>query len=74
MNEILWLIFWVITCAVFSYAMKIQRRNTLLNLRYELGKLKWMGADDGWDAAIEAVRKHCLEESKKVPNHWRNKS
>jgi len=74
MSEILWLAFWVMTCAAFSYAMKIQRRNTLLNLRYELNKLKWMGADDGWDKAIEAVREHCLQESKRPPNHWRNKA
>jgi len=31
---------------------------TLEDLYDELGKLKWLGADDGWDKAIEAVREH----------------
>ena len=30
----------------------------LENLYKELGTLKWIGADEGWELAIDAVRKH----------------
>ncbi|MBO15575.1 MULTISPECIES: hypothetical protein [unclassified Herbaspirillum] len=33
----------------------------LRDLRAELNKMKWSGADEGWDLAIEAVRKHISE-------------
>lgn len=32
----------------------------MLELYEDLGKLKWIGADEGWDLAIEAVRKEIL--------------
>ena len=35
-----------------------ERISELERLRDELGTLKWTGADDGWDRAVEAVRKH----------------
>ena len=31
---------------------------TIESLYNELGSLKWIGADEGWNEAIEAVRKH----------------
>ena len=27
----------------------------------ELDKLKWIGADEGWELAIEAVQKHLMK-------------
>lgn len=33
----------------------------LTDLHKELGQLRWMGADEGWDRAIEAVRKRIAE-------------
>jgi len=27
----------------------------------DLGKMKWVGSDSGWDLAIDAVRKHLVE-------------
>ena len=33
------------------------RNIALRNLRHDLGTLKWIGADEGWELAIEAVRK-----------------
>jgi hypothetical protein len=35
---------------------------TLEELYDDLGKLKWLGADEGWDLAIEAVRTKIREE------------
>lgn len=32
-------------------------KHLIKDLDQELGKVKWMGADPGWDKAIEAVRK-----------------
>ena len=32
-----------------------------MDLHKELGFMKWIGADDGWDKAIEAVRKRLVE-------------
>lgn len=37
------------------------RKVGLLNLRRELGTLRWMGSDDGWDLAISAVQKRIEE-------------
>lgn len=34
---------------------------SLLDLHEELGRLKWLGNDDGWDEAITAVRKFIRE-------------
>ena len=31
-------------------------------LHKELGTLKWMGADEGWELAIAAVREHISAE------------
>jgi hypothetical protein len=68
MSEFVQIVLWLLFCAGVSWLMRRQRRNTLLNVRYELGKLRWIGADDGWDKAIEAVRAHLLEQSKLPPN------
>lgn len=48
------------------FMMGRQRRNVLLNFRHELNTLRWIGADDGWDCAIEAVRKRLLELSESL--------
>ena len=37
------------------------RKVGLLNLKRELGTLRWMGSDDGWDSAIYAVQKRIDE-------------
>lgn len=34
----------------------------LEELYEELGKLKWLGENEGWNAAIEAVRKHLASQ------------
>lgn len=34
---------------------------TLADLHKELNKITWMGSDDGWDRAIEAVRARIIE-------------
>jgi len=36
-------------------------KTALLDLHKELGKMKWVGADEGWDKAIEAVRARITE-------------
>ena len=57
----------LLVAAFFAFSMFMrlmltrQKRNALLNLHRELGTLKWIGADSGWDSAITAVRKHILE-------------
>jgi hypothetical protein len=33
----------------------------LVKLYLELDTLRWLGADEGWDLAIEAVRKRIAE-------------
>ena len=33
----------------------------LMDLHKELGQLRWMGGDEGWDNAIHAVRKRLEE-------------
>lgn len=38
--------------------MANERMQELKRLFDELGTLKWAGADDGWDKAVAAVRKH----------------
>jgi hypothetical protein len=38
----------------------------LVRLFDELGTVRWMGADDGWDRAIEAVRARIQEEYQRV--------
>ena len=38
----------------------------LVLLWQELGTMKWTGADDGWDRAIEAVRRRIDEECSRV--------
>ena len=38
----------------------------LVRLFDELGTVRWIGADDGWDRAIEAVRARIQEEYQRV--------
>lgn len=38
-----------------------ERISELERLRDELGTIKWAGEDEGWELAIEAVRKHLEE-------------
>lgn len=50
--------------ALFVYgrfAYMTGRKHALKGMHSDLGKLKWMGADDGWDCAVEAVRKELLQ-------------
>lgn len=42
-------------------AISKSRKRELDSLYAELGTLKWMGEDEGWDLAIEAVRKRLVE-------------
>lgn len=37
-----------------------------MDLHKELGKLRWMGGDEGWDNAINAVRDRLIELSAPV--------
>lgn len=37
------------------------RVEELRRLEVELGTVKWVGADEGWDKAIEATRTHITE-------------
>jgi len=41
----------------------------LENLYKELGTLKWMGSDEGWTLAIEAVRKHIRARCNAIANN-----
>jgi hypothetical protein len=68
MSEIIQIVLWLLFCVGVSWLMRRQRRNVLLNIRYELNKMRWIGADDGWDKAIEAVREYLLDQSKLPPN------
>jgi hypothetical protein len=36
-------------------------RNLVKDLIDEFSKVKWMGNEEGWDKAIEAVKKHIKE-------------
>lgn len=40
---------------------------TLEDLYNELGTMRWVGSDEGWDLAIEAVRKRIREEVETKP-------
>lgn len=40
-----------------------ERVAELERLHTELNKMKWSGSDEGWDLAIEAVRKHIGKRS-----------
>lgn len=39
--------------------------DSLLEVYNDLGTMKWAGADDSWDTAIEAVRKDLFNKIKK---------
>lgn len=43
---------------------------TLKELYNELGTLQWMGIDEGWDLAIEAVRERIREGLEENNKEW----
>lgn len=45
----------------FNREQPAQEHVAWMDLHKELGFMKWIGADDGWDRAIEAVRKRLVE-------------
>ena len=45
----------------------------LTKLWHELGLMRWAGADEGWDRAIEAVRSRLNDECQDVLN-WKTKA
>ena len=61
----MWIALAIAVFMAFSMFMRFmltrQRRNVLLNFRHELNKLKWAGADEGWELAIKAVRERLKE-------------
>jgi len=36
-------------------------KNVLVDLDNEFGKLKWVGTDEGWNRAVEALRKELRD-------------
>lgn len=36
-------------------------RNVIADLDNEFGKIKWVGADESWNLAIEAIRKELKD-------------
>jgi len=46
-----------------------QEHLSWMNLHKELGFMKWIGADEGWDKAIEAVRNRLIELSETTSTH-----
>ena len=40
---------------------KIIKQETIIEVHNDLNKLRWVGSDEGWNLAIEAVQKHLKE-------------